>query len=129
MSIQQRNLEQLTRFPLHPVASETATFTGAGGNIANLAAFDGDIAIFLDSGAAAASGTMTLTLEGSANGSTGWTPITSFPAFTVVAQAASTQVRVLSKDEIPQFLRCVGTIAASGTTTYSVQGFGVAKYQ
>lgn len=133
MSIQQRNLEALTRFPLHPLAQETGTFTGSGGNIANLQAFDGDIMIVLDSGAAAASGTMTLTIEGSDNGSTGWTAIPAAAitggAFTAVAQAVSTQVRYLSKDDIPQFIRAVGTIAASGTTTYSVQGFGVTKYQ
>lgn len=133
MSIQQRNLEALTRFPLHPLAQETGTFTGSGGNIANLQSFDGDIMIVLDSGAAAASGTMTLTVEGSDNGSSGWTAIPGSAmtggAFTAVAQAVSTQVRFLSKDDIPQFIRVVGTIAASGTTTYSVQGFGVAKYQ
>lgn len=134
MSIQQRNLDALVRFPLHPLASETSTFTGSGGNIADLRALDGDIMILLDSGAAAASGTMTLTIEGSNTGSSGWAaiPLAAYSggaSFTAVAQAASTQVRVISKDDVPPFIRAVGTIAASGTTVYSVQGFGVAKYQ
>jgi hypothetical protein len=134
MSIQQRNLDALARFPLHPLASETSTFTGSAGNIADLSALDGDIMILLDSGAAAASGTMTLTIEGSANGSSGWAAIPTSAysggaGFTAVAQAVSTQVRVVSKDDIPRYIRAVGTIAASGTTVYSVQGFGVAKYQ
>lgn len=134
MSVQQRNLDALVRFPLHPVAQETTTFTGSGGNIADLRALDGDIVILLDSGAAAASGTMTLTIESSPNGSSGWAAIplsayTGGASFTAVAQAVSTQVRVISKDDIGPFIRAVGTIAASGTTTYSVQGFGIAKYQ
>jgi hypothetical protein len=134
MSVQQRNLDALVRFPLHPLASETTTFTGAGGNIANLQALDGDVMILLDSGAAAASGTMTLTIEGSDTGSGGWAAIPASAyvggaSFTAVAQAVSTQVRILSKDDIPQYIRAVGTIASSGTTSYSVQGFGVAKYQ
>jgi hypothetical protein len=128
MAIQPRNMEVLSHFPLHPVASETATFTGATTNIADLQALDGDIQIMLDSGAAAASGTMTLTIEGSANGTTGWAVVTG-GTFTAVAQTASKQVRTLSKDDIPRYIRAVGTIASSGTTTYSVNGCGVAKYQ
>jgi hypothetical protein len=128
MAIQPRNLEVLQHFPLHPVASETATFTGATTNIADLRALDGDIQIILDSGAAAATGTMTGQIQGSADGSTGWANVTG-GAFTAVAQAASKQVITLSKDDIPRYIRFVGTIASSGTTTYSVNGYGVAKYQ
>jgi hypothetical protein len=127
MAIQPRNLEVLQHFPLHPVASESATFTGATTNIADLRALDGDIQIILDSGAAAATGTMTGQIQGSADGSTGWANVTG-GAFTAVAQSASKQVITLSKDDIPRYNRFVGTIASSGTTTYSVKGYGVAKY-
>jgi hypothetical protein len=128
MAIQPRNLEVLQHFPLHPVASESATFTGATTNIADLRALDGDIQIILDSSAAAATGTMTGQIQGSADGSTGWANVTN-GAFAAIAQAASKQVITLSKDDIPRYIRFVGTIASAGTTTYSVQGYGVAKYQ
>lgn len=125
--ITQYALEKLQYFPLHPVAQETTTFTGAGGNVADLAAFEGDLQILLDSGAAAASGTMTGVIQDSADGSTDWQPVTG-GAFTAVAQAASRQVLTINSDNIRRFIRFVGTIAASGTTTYSVVGFGLHKY-
>lgn len=125
--ITQYALEKLQYFPLHPVAQETTTFTGAGGNIADLANFEGDLQILLDSGAAAASGTMTGVIQDSADGSTDWQPVTG-GAFTAVAQAASRQVLTINSDNIRRFIRFVGTIAASGTTTYSVVGFGLHKY-
>lgn len=125
--ITQYALEKLQHFPLHPVAQETGTFTGATTNIADLNAFEGDIQIILDSGAAAASGTMTGVIQDSDDGSTGWNPVTG-GAFTAVAQAASKQVITLNTDNIKRYIRFVGTIAASGTTTYSVQGYGLHKY-
>jgi hypothetical protein len=127
MSLTQYSLEKLQDFPLHPVASETATFTGAGGNIADLNTFEGDLHIRLDSSAAAASGTMTGVIQDSADGSTDWQPVTG-GAFTVVAQAASRQVLIINCDNIRRFIRFVGTIAASGTTNYSVVGCGLTKY-
>jgi hypothetical protein len=45
-----------------------------------------------------------------------------------VAQAASKQVITLNRDELKRYIRFVGTIASSGTTTYSVQGYGLKKY-
>lgn len=125
--ITQYALEKLQYFPLHPVATETGTFTGATTNIADLANFEGDLQILLDSGAAAASGTMTGVIQDSADGSTDWQPVTG-GAFTAVAQAASRQVLTINSDNIRRFIRFVGTIAASGTTTYSVVGFGLHKY-
>ena len=92
MSIQQRNLEALQHFPLHPNASETATFTGATTNIADLQALDGDIQIVLDSGAAAASGTMTGKIQHSNTTTAGDFVDVPAGAFTAVAQAASKQV-------------------------------------
>lgn len=127
MGLTQYALEKLQSFPLHPVAQETATFTGATTNIADLNNFEGDILILLDSGAAASSGTMTGTIEHSANGTTNWAAVTG-GAFTAVAQAASRQVLVLNGDDLRRYIRFVGTIAASGTTTYSVVGFALKKY-
>ena len=48
--------------------------------------------------------------------------------FTAVAQAASKQVITLNKDGLRRYIRFVGTIASSGTTTYSVNGYGLKKY-
>lgn len=127
MALTQYALEKLQSFPLHPVAAETATFTGATTNIADLATFEGDILLLLDSGAAAASGTMTGKIQHSANGTTNWDDVTG-GGFTAVAQAASRQTLVLNGDDLRRYIRFVGTIAASGTTTYSVVGFALKKY-
>lgn len=127
MAVFQQTLEKLQHFPLHPTATETTTFTGATTNIADLKDFDGDIQIILDSGAAAASGTMTGKIQDSADGSTGWADVTG-GGFTAVAQAASKQVITVNRDGIKRYIRFVGTIAASGTTTYSVNGYGLKKY-
>jgi hypothetical protein len=128
MAIFQQTFDKLQHFPLHPVASETATFTGATTNIADLKDFDGDIQVILDSGAAAASGTMTGQLQHSDTTTGGDFSNVTGGGFTAVAQAASKQVLTLNRDELKRYVRFVGTIAASGTTTYSVQGFGLKKY-
>jgi hypothetical protein len=127
MALSPRGLEKLVFFPLHPTASEASTFTGSTTNIADLQQFDGDVVITLDAGAAASSGTMTGVIQDSADGTNDWQPVTG-GAFTAVAQAASRQQLVIPKDEIRRYIRFVGTIAASGTTIYSVQGIGVRKY-
>lgn len=127
MAVFQQTLEKLQHFPLHPTATETTTFTGATTNIADLKDFDGDIQIILDSGAAASSGTMTGKIQDSADGSTGWADVTG-GGFTAVAQAASKQVLTVNRDGIKRYIRFVGTIASSGTTTYSVNGYGLKKY-
>jgi hypothetical protein len=128
MAITQQALEKLQHFPLHPVAQETATFTGATTNIADLKDFDGDIQIILDSGAAAASGTMTGKIQHSATTTSGDFEDATGGGFTAVAQAASKQVITLNKDGLKRYIRFVGTIASSGTTTYSVNGYGLKKY-
>jgi hypothetical protein len=128
MAISQQTLDKLQHFPLHPVASETATFTGATTNIADLKDFDGDIQVILDSGAAAAAGTMTGVIQHSDTTTGGDFSAAPGGAFVAVAQAASKQVLTLNRDDLKRYIRFVGTIAASGTTTYSVQGFGLKKY-
>jgi hypothetical protein len=129
MGLTQYALEKLQSFPLHPVASESATFTGATTNIADLKDFEGDILILLDSGAAASSGTMTGKIQHSLNrdGSSVWDDVTG-GGFTAVAQAASRQALVLNSDDLRRYIRFVGSIAASGTTIYSVVGFALKKY-
>jgi len=129
MAIQPRNMEVLSHFTLHPVASETATFTGATTNIADLQALDGDIQIILDSGAAASSGTMTGKIQHSNTTTAGDFVDVTGGGFTAVAQTAAKQVLTLPKDDLRRYIRFVGTIASSGTTTYSVNGYGVAKVQ
>lgn len=128
MAIIQQTLEKLQHFPLHPLAAETATFTGATTNIADLGDFDGDIQIILDSGAAAASGTMTGKIQHSdTTDNADFSDVTG-GGFTAVAQAVSKQVKTLNRDALKRYIRFVGTIAASGTTTYSVNGYGLKKY-
>lgn len=128
MAIKQQTLEKLQHFPLHPVGQETATFTGATTNIADLKDFDGDIQVILDSGAAAASGTMTGKLQHSDTTTSGDFSDVTGGGFTAVAQAVSKQVITLNRDELKRYMRFVGTIASSGTTTYSVNGYGLKKY-
>ena len=128
MAIFQQTFDKLQHFPLHPVASETGTFTGATTNIADLKDFDGDIQVILDAGAAAASGTMTGQLQHSDTTTGGDFSNAPGGAFVAVAQAASKQVLTLNRDDLKRYIRFVGTIAASGTTTYSVQGYGLKKY-
>lgn len=128
MAIIQQTLDKLQHFPLHPVASETVTFTGATTNIADLTDFDGDIQVILDAGAAAASGTMTGVIQHSDTTTGGDFSAAPGGAFVAVAQAASKQVLTLNRDALKRYIRFVGTIAASGTTTYSVQGYGLKKY-
>jgi len=128
MAIIQQTLEKLQHFPLHPVASETATFTGATTNIVDLKDFDGDIQVILDAGAAAGSGTMTGKLQHSATTTSGDFVDVTGGGFTAVAQAASKQVLTLNRDELRRYVRFVGTIASSGTTIYSVNGYGLKKY-
>ena len=128
MAIFQQTLEKLQHFPLHPLAQETTTFTGATTNIADLKDFDGEIQIILDSGAAAASGTMTGQIQHSDTTTSGDFENVTGGGFTAVAQAASKQVMTLNRDALKRYIRFVGTIAASGTTTYSVNGYGLKKY-
>ncbi len=128
MAIFQQTLEKLQHFPLHPVGQETATFTGATTNIADLKDFDGDIQIILDSGAAAASGTMTGKIQTSDTTTSGDFSDVTGGGFTAVGQEASTQVITLNRDALKRYIRFVGTIASSGTTTYSVNGYGLKKY-
>ena len=128
MAMTQQTLEKLQHFPLHPVASETATFTGATTNIADLKDYDGDIGIILDAGAAAASGTLTCKIQHSDTTTSGDFSDVTGGGFTAVAQAAAKQVITLNRDAMKRYIRLVGTIAASGTTTYSVNGYGLKKY-
>ena len=128
MAILQNQLEKLQHFVLHPVGSEASTFTGATTNIADLNDFDGDIQIILDSGAAAASGTMTGKIQHSDTTTGGDFSDVSGGGFTAVAQAAAKQVLTLNRDALKRYVRFVGTIASSGTTIYSVNGYGLKKY-
>ncbi len=70
---------------------------------------------------------MTGVIQDSDDGSTGWAPVAG-GSFTAVAQAVSSQVLTINCDNIKRYIRFVGTIAASGTTTYSVRGYGLHKY-
>jgi hypothetical protein len=129
MAIQPRNLEVLQHFPLAPTATRSATFTGAGTNVINLAAFDGDIQIILDSSAVTGAGSITCAIEHSINGTTGFDAVTGGAFTAVTSAAASKQILTLTKDDIRQYARVVGTVSGTASAAYSVNGYGVAKYQ
>lgn len=129
MSIQQRNLESLQHFALAPTATRSATFTGATVNVINLHALDGDIQVILDSSAVTGAGSITCAIEHSVDGTTGFDAVPG-GAFTAVTLAsASKQVLTLSKDDIRAHIRVVGTVSGTASAAYSVNGYGVAKYQ
>lgn len=131
MAIQPRNLEVLTHFTLHPTIAETASFTGATTNIADLQALDGDIQLILDS-AAGTGGTTTLALTVQhSNTTTSGDFVAVSPAisFTSLTTVASKQVLTIAKDDLRRYIRLVTTQGAGSTYAYSVNGYGVAKYQ
>jgi hypothetical protein len=129
MSIQQRNLEATQHFALAPTATRSATFTGATVNVINLNALDGDIQVMLDSSAVTGAGSITCAIEHSVDGTTNFDAVPN-GAFTAVTSAgASKQVLTLSKDDIRAHIRVVGTVSGTASAAYSVNGYGVAKYQ
>lgn len=128
MAIHETTLDKLDHFVLHPVGEETTTFTGATTNIADLKDYSGEIQILLDSGAAAASGTMTAKVQHSHTTTGGDFVDVTDGGFTAVAQAASKQVLTLNRNDLRRYIRLVATIADSGTTTFSCNGYGLPKY-
>ena len=131
MAIQQRNLEALQHFTLAPTAVRNSTFTGETTNIADLMLLDGDIQIIMDSSVVTGAGSITCAIEHS-NTTTGGDFVAIVPAatFTAVTSAgASKQVLTLSKDDLRRYIRVVGTVSGTASAAYSVNGYGVAKYQ
>jgi hypothetical protein len=129
MAIFQQTLEKLQHFPLHPVASETADFTGATTNIADLTDFDGDIQIILDSnGGASGTRTLALKIQHSATTDNGDFVDATGGGFTSLTTSASKQVMTLNRDGLRRYVRLVTTQGAGSTYVYSVQGFGLKKY-
>jgi hypothetical protein len=129
MSVQSRSLEILQHFPLHPVASETTTFTGATTNIADLAQFEGDIQVILDAGAVTGGGTVTGKIQTSDTTTSGDFVDLAGATFTAVAAAASKQVLTVSDVDRRRYVRFVGTVGGTVTCVYSVNGYGLRKYQ
>jgi hypothetical protein len=129
MAIQPRNLEVLQHFPLAPTEVRSTTFTGATANVANLRALDGDIQIMLDSSIVTGAGSITCAIQHSADGTTSFEAVTGGAFTAVTSAAASKQILTLSKDDIRQYIRVVGTVSGTASAAYSVNGYGVAKYQ
>lgn len=128
MALTQYALEKLQHFPLHPVGSETASFTGATTNIADLQQLEGDIQIILDSdGGTAGTRTLALKIQHSLDGSTNWDDVTG-GGFTSLTTTASKQVMTLNGDDLRRYIRLVTTQGAGSTYVYSVQGYGLKKY-
>jgi hypothetical protein len=130
MSIRQGNLEVFQGFPLHPAASETASFTGATTNIADLQLFDGGVRIALDC-AAGTGGTTTLALKIQHSDTTtsgDFVDVTN-GVFTSLTTSASFQTLFLNRNDLKRYIRLVTTQGAGSTYVYSVRGMGTLKYQ
>lgn len=129
MAIFQQTLEKLQHFVLHPVGSETADFTGATTNIADLNDLDGDIQIIMDSnGGASGTRTLALKIQHSDTTTSGDFGDVTGGGFTSLTTSASKQVLTLNKDALKRYIRLVTTQGAGSTYIYSVNGYGLKKY-
>jgi hypothetical protein len=130
MAIFQQTLEKLQHFPLHPVGAETAAFTGATTNIADLKDFDGEIQLLLDSdGGTAGTRTLALKIQHSDTTTDGdFGDVSPAVAFTSLTTTASKQVLTVNRDALKRYIRLVTTQGAGSTYVYSVNGYGVKKY-
>jgi hypothetical protein len=130
MALTQYALEKLQHFTLHPVASETASFTGATTNIADLKDLEGDIQVILDSdGGASGTRTLALKLQHSATTTSGDFVDVTGGGFTSLTTSASKQVITLNSDDLRRYVRLVTTQGAGSTYIYSVNGYGLKKYE
>lgn len=128
--ITQYGLEKLQHFTLHPTGSETASFTGATTNIADLNAFEGDIQIILDS-AAGTGGTTTLALKIQHSDTTtagDFGDVTPALAFASLTTVAAKEVLTVNADNLKRYIRLVTTQGAGSTYVFSVNGYGLHKY-
>ena len=128
MSVQSRNLEVLQHFPLLPVSTRTATFTGDTTNIADLGQLEGDVQIILDAGAVTGGGTFTCKIQHSDTTTDGDFSDLTGAAFTAVAAAALKEVLTVSDVARKRYIRLVGTVAGTVSLVASVNGYGVKKY-
>lgn len=102
--------------------SQAATVTGAALNIAALD-WDGNVEITQNIGAV--TGSITGTIEESADGSTGWLAVAG-AAFTAVSAANNTQRIVIRAGATRGWIRYVGTIV-TGPALAAVTASGVPK--
>lgn len=129
MGMHQYALEKLQHFPLKPAAVNTATFTGATTNIADLKDFEGDIQILLDAGPVTGGGTFAGAIQHSDTTTAGdFAAIVPAAAFTAVAGDASFQKLTLNSDNLKRYIRFVGTVAGTVSLSSSVVGYGLHKY-
>ena len=83
----------------------------------------------LDSSVVTGAGSITCVIQHSADGTTGFDAVTGGAFTAVTSAAASNQILTLSKDDIRQYIRVVGTVSGTASAAYSVNGYGVNKYQ
>ena len=130
MTILRQALDKLApAINFHATAARTAT---GNGTAVDLAAYDGDLVLILDSAAASAGTNPTLDIKVQGSDTQGGTYADiSGAAFTRVTDAAaSQQTLVISKSENPRWFRIVYTIGgtSSPSFTFSVNAIGVKKY-
>jgi len=127
----QQNLGQLLqKIDLIPMASVTATANGTGVDIQQ---WVGQLAVYLAcKNTAGTSPTLDVTLEDSADGSTGWAAI-SGAAFTQVTDANTAAAVLLqinvNADACKRYIRAVKTIGGSSNPAFMTACFAVGVKQ
>lgn len=120
-------LVQLTPVALVPVANRTATLTGAALNIKK---YDGIGKIALHG--LRATGTLTPTIEESADGSTGWAVCSTdvFAGFTAITAGTDFFEAVnINVSKAKGFIRLVGTAASTPDHTYGATFVAPEQYR
>lgn len=103
-------LNTATHTEVIPLATRTATLTGAAINITD---FFGDLALTLMSAIGSTADTLDCKVQDSADGSTGWADVTA-ATWTQVTDAADAHEAILIKsNSIKQFIRVIGTIVGT----------------
>lgn len=125
MSVIQQNLAKMTLIAGHVGAARTATGQSSA---VDLKDYDGEVLWVLDSAAGTGSSpTMDVTIEDSADGSSGWAAI-SGAAFTQVV-SASQQTLGINKDGCKRYVRVKYTLGGSTPSFhFSVNALGLKKY-
>lgn len=118
---------QMTPVELAAIAVRTATFTGTA---VNVKAYEGQGKVILHG--LRTTGDLAVTIEESADGSTGWTTCTTdvFAGFTAVAAGTTfLQYGNLNLSKVKAFIRVVGTASNTPSHTYGVTLTGPEKYR
>lgn len=115
-------VDSVTTEELLPCAVRTATATGSAVLIREYTQMVG---VTLMSAIATAGDTLDVTIEDSADGSTGWAAVSGAAFTQVTASADATETIFVDSDATKAYVRAVGTIAGNGGESIA---FGVALF-